>query len=197
MTQQTHASWQSAGLEALKSVDAERLPGFEILYLDELAVMLLGPSPLAAPYTVEDGTKVVGALLRSLANAAYYQPAPAPAQTPAIAAARQQVLAGSHAFATRRLPGLNQLVQRVVGAVVGELEVNKDAPVHQVRSLFTYGLLALASGPHNLLAAEPGDGCAELFQAWDRLIGDGFVPPWRATDTRTSGPKQTRVSDRP
>jgi hypothetical protein len=45
------------------------------------------------------------------------------------------------------MPGLAQLLNRVITAAVGELERQSGSPEEQVRSLFRYGLLALASGP--------------------------------------------------
>lgn len=62
---------------------------------------------------------------------------------------------------------------------MGELEVHRDSADGQTRSLFTYGLLALASGPQNRVTPAAGDGVGEIFRGWDRLIGVGFVPPWR------------------
>lgn len=74
---------------------------------------------------------------------------------------------------------MQQLVTRFLGAAVGELEIHAGAPEEQVRSLFYYGLLAVASGPGNRLSQSSADGIGQLFVAWNDQIGAGFVPPWR------------------
>ncbi|MGI8666759.1 MAG: hypothetical protein ACR2N4_12110 [Jatrophihabitans sp.] len=67
----------------------------------------------------------------------------------------------------------------MIPAVLGELEIHQQAPEEQTRSLFYYSILAVASGPLNLLAEAAAEGVQELFVAWDELFGAGFVPPWR------------------
>lgn len=181
MTAPTTKSWQADGLAGLTNLTPTSQPAFEILYLDSLAARLLGSGGLEPPYTVEHGAEVVAFLLQALTRAPGYLPDQVPAPTDAMTQARQAIMAGAHAFAARRLPGLAQLVNRVITAAVGELEAQSGSPEGQVRSLFRYGLLAVASGPANELAVAAAEGIDELFAAWDDLIGDGFVPPWRST----------------
>ena len=74
---------------------------------------------------------------------------------------------------------MHQLVTRFLSAAVGELEVHKDSPEVQVRSLHYYGLLAIASGPENQSNAETSESLLAAYRAWETRVGNGFVPPWR------------------
>lgn len=178
--------WQVDGLAALRASAPEQLPAFEILYLDALAARVLGGG-VEPPYTVEHGSEVVAFLLQAVARAAAYVPDQTPTPSEAMTAARESFLDGARAFAARGLPGLAQLVNRLITAAVGELEVHTGAPDEQVRALFRYGLLAVASGPANEVSHAAAEGVDELFAAWDALIGLGFVPPWRVPVTSDRG----------
>jgi hypothetical protein len=187
MTAPVMRDWQIDGLAGLTSPSAEDLPSFEILYLDSLAAWVLGGVGLELPHTVEHGAKVVAFLLQAMTNASAYAPERTPTPSDAMTLARESVLAGARGFGERGLPGLTQLVNRVISASIGELELHTGAPEEQVRSLFRYGLLAVASGPANELPQAAAEGIDELFVAWDALIGDGFAPPWRSSVTPSTG----------
>jgi hypothetical protein len=186
MTAPLVRDWQVDGLAALRSVSAEDLPSFEILYLDALAARVLSGG-LEPPHTVEHGSEVVAFLLQAISRAAGYAPARTPTPSEAMTVARESFVAGARAFAGRGLPGLAQLVSRVITAAVGELEMHTGTPDEQVRALFRYGLLAVASGPANEVSLAAAEGIDELFGAWDGLIGDGFAPPWRVPSTSDAG----------
>lgn len=171
-------SWQRPSLQGLAALSPEALPAFEIIALDGIAAFVLG-GELAPPYTIQHGSRVASAVLSAAVESARYRPEQSPDATPAMTEARASVLAGAHRFGVRGLPGLNQLVNRIVSASVGELEVKKDSPEGQVRSLFFYGLLAVASGPENTCSELSATGVQEVFDGWDALVGSGFVPPWR------------------
>jgi hypothetical protein len=179
MSDQALQDWRVDGLSGLAGLTAETLPAFEIIYLDSLAAYVLASGELEAPYTVEHGSRVVAFLLRATVTANGYRPTQAPAPTAGLMSAREAVLVGAHAFAARGRSGLSQLVNRLIPAAVGELELQSASADEQVRSLFRYGLLAVASGPANQLTVAAADGITEIFVAWDGLIGAGFVPPWR------------------
>lgn len=66
-----------------------------------------------------------------------------------------------------------------VSVVISRAEIHRESAEAQTRSLFYFGLLAVASGPKNLLTQTAADGIMEVFKAWDGQIGAGFVPPWR------------------
>ena len=180
MTVPVMRRWQVDGIAGLKALCAEDLPSFEILYLDAVAACVLGRAELEPPHTVEQGAQVVAFLLGSMTSAAAYTPERTPTPSEAITLARGSIVDGGHALAARGVAGLTQLVNRVIPAVVGELELHGDAPVEQVRSLFRHGLLAVASGPANEVPLAAAEGIDELFEAWDGLIGSGFTPPWRS-----------------
>lgn len=175
--------WRADGLAGLAACRAEDVPALEIVYLDALAAYLMGNGPLPGPYTVEHGAQVVACLLSATTKAASYRPEQSPTVTEGVEAAREAVVDGAHAFAARGPAGLSQLVNRLIQAAVGELERLSAEPEEQVRSLFRYGLLAVASGPANQLTVVAADGVSEVFAAWDELIGAGFVPPWRVAAT--------------
>ena len=176
----TSNDWQIQALEGLKGLNMETMPAMELLYLDGLAAHLLGEDAPAAPFTVEHGTAIVSHLLRAVANAAAVDLGLEPDEgEQAAAAAREAVVEGAHRLGSRGGPGVHQLVSRFLTAVVAELEEHKDDPEAQVRSLFHYGLLAIASGPENQTNVETSEGVLAAFAVWDERIGAGFVPSWR------------------
>jgi hypothetical protein len=180
MTETTSApDWQEPSLAGLAALRIEAMPAFEVLFLDDLAGYLMGAGALEPPYTVEHGSRVVSGLFAAIVNSMQYEPERFPEPTEGIELARKRFVQGAHDFAEQGAAGLAKLVNRVIPAVLGELEIHKDAAEEQTRSLFYYSLLAVASGPLNLLAEDAAAGCLELFQAWDAVFGNGFVPPWR------------------
>lgn len=172
--------WRQPSLAGLASLTLESVPGFEVLLLDDLAAYLMGSGPLEPPYTVEHGSRVVSALFKAIANAGSYSPQDQPVATEAMVNARTQFVEGAHSFAAKGADGLSQLVNRLIPAALGELERNKEAPELQTCSLFYYAMLAVASGPRNLLSGDAADAMMDIFHAWDTLFGDGFMVPWRS-----------------
>lgn len=151
----------------------------ELLYLDGLAAHLLGEGAPVPPYTIEHGSKIVSLLLRALVNASAVKVDLSSDNTSGAATvAREAVVDGAQRFVHRGGPGVHQLVSRFLAAAVGELEQHRAKPEFQVRSLFYFGMLAIASGPENQTNAETGDSVLAAFDMWDERIGAGFVPPW-------------------
>lgn len=185
MMSATPVDWQSHSVKGLAALDDETMPAMELIYLDALAVHLLGPDAPVAPYTVEHGSAIVSLLLRAVADAPAVGALEEPAErdgtveSEAASVARKAVVEGAHRFAGRGGHGVHQLVTRFLAAAVGELERLKDEPEAQVCSLFQYGLLAIASGPENQTNGETAESLRAAFQLWDQRIGEGFVPPWR------------------
>jgi hypothetical protein len=171
--------WQRVSAEGLAELRLESLPAAELLFLDGLAVYLMGPEAPKAPYTIEHGTVIVGHLLRALVDCQNLKIEGCPQSGAEMSEARAAVLEGAHQIAPRGITGVKQLVNRFLVAAVGELEIHKESAEAQTRSLFYYGLLAVASGPDNLLTQAAADGIVYVFNAWDEQIGAGFVPPWR------------------
>lgn len=186
MTEQTPAvddpastDWEQPSLQALAGLQLESVPAFEVLFLDDVAAYLMGAGPLEPPFTVEHGSRVVSALFRAMVNANRYEPEQVPAESEDIAESRAQLVLGAHRFAELGADGLARLVNRLIPAILGELETHKDSPEQQARSLFYYSLLAVASGPGNLLSVQAAAGALETFHGWDALLGNGLVLPWR------------------
>lgn len=175
----TSKEWRQPSLLGLARLEINAMPAFEVLFLDEIAAYVMGSGDLEAPFTIEHGSKIASSLLGAIVNSAEYEPERLPATTSKMSEARKHVVGGAHAFADRGVPGLTQLVNRLIPAVTGELEIHKESPEQQTCSLFYYGLLAVASGPENLLDENAAAGVMEIFRAWDDQIGSGFVPPWR------------------
>jgi hypothetical protein len=171
--------WIAQSITALSGLTRERLPAAEIVFLDGLAVYLMGPDAPQPPYTVEHGTVAAGHLLRALAACSQVDPGTSLEAGEGVAAARTAMVEGGHGFARRGGPGVQQLVRRFVGAAVGELEVHAESAEGQTRSLFTYGLLAIASGPENRLSPAAAEGITQIFSGWNDRISAGYVPPWR------------------
>jgi hypothetical protein len=180
MSTAAHAKdWQRVSAEGLAGLSLDRLPAAELLFLDGLAVYLMGPDAPTPPYTIEHGTVIVGHLLRALVDCSNLEVEGSPQSSAEMSEARAAILEGAHLFAPRGVAGVKQLVNRFLVAAVGELEIHKESAEEQTRSLFYYGLLAVASGPNNRLTQAAADGILHVFNAWDEQIGAGFVPPWR------------------
>ncbi|KRA38958.1 MULTISPECIES: hypothetical protein [unclassified Nocardioides] len=183
----TTADWQGQAVAGLSQLTPDAMPAMELLYLDGLAVHLLGPDAPAPPYTIEHGATIASLLLRALADAPVVELDLEPGDTDgATATARAAIVDGAHRLARSGGLGAQRLVKRFLPAAVGELEQHKEGPEAQVRSLFYYGLLAIASGPENQTNAETSDGVLASFRAWDERIGAGFVPPWRIIDQEST-----------
>ncbi|MFI7708090.1 hypothetical protein [Nonomuraea sp. NPDC049480] len=175
----TGKSWQQASLDGLAALTVDAMPAVEALLLDDIAEYLMGAGPRQPPYTVEHGSRVVSALFGAIVNSARFAPSEVPAPTPEITAARAQIVRGAHDFATRGIGGISRLAKRVIPAALGELETHQNSPEKQTCLVFSYALLAVASGPRNLLDDESAIGVMQIFQAWDAVLGQGVVLPWR------------------
>lgn len=173
--------WEGAAAQGLARLGVENVPAAELLYLDSLAVHLLGPEAPAPPYALEHGSAIVGLLLQAITNAPVVdlKVDVEDGVDDATTVARAAVADGARRLASRGGHGVRRLATRFLAATVGELEQHAGAPEAQVRSLFYFGLLAIASGPENQTNAEVADGVLAAFHRWDRRIGDGYVPPWR------------------
>lgn len=188
-------SWQSQSVAGLAQLSVGVMPAMELLYLDGLAAHLLGPDTPVPPYTIEHGTTIASLLLRALTDAPAVELHVEPDdRVEALAVSREAVVDGARQLARRGGIGAQQLVTRFLTAAVGELEQHREAPEAQVRSLFYYGLLAIASGPENKTNGETSESVLAAFRYWEERIGNGFVPPWRAPAEDSSGVLQTADS---
>ncbi|HWO60314.1 MAG TPA: hypothetical protein VNO31_09800 [Umezawaea sp.] len=147
----TKKSWQQASIEGLAALTVDAMPAVEVLLLDDIADYLMGAGPRQPPYTVEHGSRVVSALFGAVVNARTFTPSQVPAPTPEITAAREQIVRGAHDFAAGGVTGISRLANRVIPATLGELETHQKSPEKQTCLVFYFALLAVASGPRNLL----------------------------------------------
>ncbi|SDJ25491.1 hypothetical protein SAMN04488074_101905 [Lentzea albidocapillata subsp. violacea] len=171
--------WQHDSLNGLSALSVDTMPAVEVLLLDDIAAYLMGSGPLQPPYTVEHGSRIVSGLFGAIVNAASFTPAQVPAPTSEIKIAREQVVRGAHDFAGRGVDGIGHLTNRLIPAVLGELETYQASPEKQTCLIFYYALLAVASGPRNLLDDESAIGVMQIFEGWDQALGQGYRPPWR------------------
>lgn len=175
------ASWQGQSAAGLAALSMPVMPAVELLLLDGLAAHLFGPDAPVQPYTIQHGTTLVSLLLRAVNDAPGINLGTAgPDGHPVLDVARQAVVDGAHALGNRRGQGAHQLASRFLTAAVGELERHKDDPETQVRSLFHYGLLAIASGTENKANADISEGILTAYDGWASRIADDFEPPWRS-----------------
>jgi hypothetical protein len=181
-TDSAEKNWQEPSLAGLKALELVAMPAFEVLLLDDLAAYLMGAGPLESPYTAEHGSRVISALFGALINSSRYAPEQSPPVSESMLAARERFVEGAHGFAELGTAGVAKLVNRLLPAILGELETHTGAPDQQAQSLFYYCLLAVESGPMNLLDPAAAEGSMELFAGWDRVLGDGLVLPWRTVD---------------
>ena len=131
------------------------MPAVEVLLLDDIADYFMGAGPRQPPYTVEHGSRVVSALFGAVVNARTFTPSHVPAPTPEITAAREQIVRGAHDFAASGPTGISRLANRVIPATLGGLETHRKSPEKQTCLVFSFALLALASGLRNLLDEPP------------------------------------------
>lgn len=170
--------WEKAARAALRDLDLASVPGFEILFLDDLAGWAYSVSNPGRGYSEAHSALVVSALLEALERARSFRPARVPEESPEIAAVRGKIVAGAHDFAAAD-GGLAQLVGLLAPAVVRELEHNAGQPAVQTYWLYHYALLVLACGTAGEATEETLRGITAAFRAWDELAAAGYALPWR------------------
>jgi hypothetical protein len=177
-TGQGASGWQSAALAALLDLSLDDMPSFEILFLDELAGWVFSVGNPGHGYDEKHSALVVGILFRAMEHASAFRPAQVPAESEEIVATRTKIVAGAHELAgTAR--GLQQIIALLAPAAVRELEHNAGRPVAQTYWLYHYSLLVLASGKAADVSEGTLRGITAAFSAWDGLVAEGFVLPWR------------------
>jgi T3SS (YopN, CesT) and YbjN peptide-binding chaperone 1 len=129
-------------------------------------------------YNETHAALVVSTLLGAIERAPSFRPAQAPAESDAVVATREKVIAGAHEFAGTS-KGMAHLVGLLAPAAVRELERSAEQPTAQIYWLFHYALLVLASGEDANVSEDTLRGISAVFQAWDDLTAAGFALPWR------------------
>lgn len=179
------SSWQDAARVALGELSIEDMPGFEILFLDELASWAFSVSNPGHGYNEAHGALVVTTLLGALERARSFRPTQVPAESPEIVATREKVVAGAHEFAATA-KSLAQLVKLLAPAAVRELDHSAGHPAAQAYWLYHYALLVLASGRDGDASEDTLRGITAVYQAWDGLAAGGFALPWRTRQSMES-----------
>ena len=176
--EQGGSSWESAALAALRGLSLEDMPSFEVLFLDELAGWAFSVGNPGHGYSERHGALVVGILFRAMGHAGAFRPAQVPAGSEEIVAVREKIVAGAHELAGMA-GGLAQVVALLAPAAVRELEHNAGKPAAQAYWLYHYSFLVLASGRAADVSEVTLRGITATFSAWDGLVAQGFVLPWR------------------
>jgi hypothetical protein len=193
-------SGESKTIAALRHLSLEDLPGLEILLLDDLAAWASSADNPGHGYGEDHGGLVISALLSAVERAGSFRSIQTPAESREIVAAREKVVAGAHELADAA-DGLTLLTTQLMPAAIGELRRNAGQPTAQAYWLYYYSLLLLASGTEEDAGDTAMRGITEAFDAWNRLMADGFVPSWRReqdgqprnSDNRSS-PRESQVS---
>ena len=179
------SGWEASARGTLRDLGVKDMPSFEVLFLDELAGWAFSIRNPGHGYNEGHGVLVVATLFGALERARSFRPAQAPDETEGIAATREKVVAGAHAFARKR-KGVAHLAGLLAALAIPELEHSAGQPAAQTYWLFHYALLVLASGTDGEEDEGTLRGITEVFQAWDVLAAAGFVLPWRTRESMES-----------
>lgn len=177
-TGQGAAGWQPAALAALRDLSLKDMPSLEILFLDELAGWAFSVGNPGHGYDEKHSAMVVSILFKAMEHATAFRPARAPAESDEIVAVREKIVAGAHELAGTA-EGLPQIIALLAPAAVRELEHYAGKPAAQTYWLYHYALLVLASGTAGDVSGDTLQGITATFSAWDGLLAQGFVLPWR------------------
>ncbi|HCU92394.1 MAG TPA: hypothetical protein DHU96_06485 [Actinobacteria bacterium] len=176
--EQGASSWEPAALAALRDLSLKDVPSFEILFLDELAGWAFSVGNPGHGYDEKHSALVVSILFRAIEHARTFRPARVPAESGEIVAVREKIVAGAHELAAAA-GGLQQIIALVAPAAVRELEHYAGRPAAQTYWLYHYSLLVLASGTAGDVNEDTLSGITAAYSAWDGLVAEGFVLPWR------------------
>lgn len=184
-TEQDEPGWESAVRAALRNLSLKDMPGFEILFIDDLTGWCFSVGNPGHGYDERHSGVVVTTLFRAMEHAQAFRPARSPAESDEVTAAREKVVAGTHEFAESD-EGLSRLIALLATAVVRELEDNAGKPAAQAYWLYHYCLLVLASGMAANVSEATLKGIAAVFGAWEELAAQGFRLPWRTSQALES-----------
>jgi len=176
--EQGATDWKAYARAALRELGMTDMPSFEILFLDELAGWAFSVSNPGHGYNETHGALVVTSLLGAVERARSFRPTQVPAESDAIVATREKVVAGAHEFAETS-EGLTHLVGLLAPAAVRQLEHSAGQPTAQTYWVYHHALLVLASGKGGDVSEDTLRGITAVFQAWEGLAAAGFALPWR------------------
>ena len=164
-------------IAALQHLRLNDMPGLEMLLLDDLVAWTCSPDNPGHDYDEQHGAQVIVMLLSAVERAGSFRPTQTPPESTEITTAREKIVTGAHELSGAG-NGLTLLNTRLMPAAIGELRRNASQPAAQAYWLYFYSLLVLASGTNAAADAAAMRGITETFDAWGKLIADGFVPSW-------------------
>jgi hypothetical protein len=133
-------------IAGLTRIDIEAMPGFEELFLVQL-VQLAPDEPKEGPASVADAAQVLGLWQTALsASNGRRRPSPVPEIDDDIAKYRKAFVDGAHGFVAQD-HGLERLIARLIPTAQGQLDENRGDLDGLVQGLYSWVLLAIASGP--------------------------------------------------
>jgi hypothetical protein len=183
VTESDNSGWEAKQLAALRGLSLEDMPGLEFLLLDGLRGWIRSDANPGGGYEQDHAAQLSGVLLMALGHARSFRPGHTPVLSADVLTARQRVVAGARELGQDKQ--LQLLFSRLMPGAVGELRKHAGDRDAQVRSLYLYFLLVLASGTRASADLSSTPGLTASFDAWDALqvAESGTVaPPERLED---------------
>lgn len=171
--------WEDDIVRALRSLTTDESASLEIVLIDAVAEWLLSGANPGEGYDEGHAGHLVSTLFTALDTARTFQPQQQPPVTDEIAHARTKVVEGAHELAKAGGDGIQLIVSRLIPALIAELQNNAGERGKQAHGVFGYLLYALAIGTGEEQDASVMDGLTAAFVAWDAVLREGYVVPWR------------------
>jgi hypothetical protein len=157
--------------KTLATLVIDDVPALEKSYLTEL-VPAIRAMQHEQPYTNEDSYELIVAFQEAIFTAPGERPSPVPPVTDEMKAYRERFVIGAHSLAAQGPDKcMTRLAVRLVLSMQGEMEKNRGSVDSQLQGVFTWSLLAVASGPDTVHA--PLELCGGILQAlagWSEIF---------------------------
>ncbi|WP_285588119.1 hypothetical protein [Actinomycetospora sp. NBRC 106378] len=158
-------------IDALARLRREDVPALELLFLQGVMAWVFSEENPGSDYNRSHASYLAGALFTGLDDAGNTSLSASPPETAKISAARDRVALGANALASYGEAGLDMLLeQRVLPAMVGELERCVGNQTQQGACTWTYALFAVAMGEGHDQDPDVVEGLIESFDAWSALL---------------------------
>ncbi len=171
--------WEDDIVRALRSLTTDESASLEIVLIDAVAEWLLSGANPGEAYDEGHAGHLVSTLFTALDTARTFQPQQQPPVTDEIKHARTKVVEGAHELAKAGGDGIQLIVSRLIPALIAELQNNAGERGKQAHGVFGYLLYALAIGTGEQQDASVMDGLTAAFVAWDAVLREGYIVPWR------------------
>ena len=172
-------AWEDDIVRGLLSTTADQVPALEIILIDAVVDWLFSSANPGADYTDAHAGHLISTLFAAVDASRSYLPAREPDPTPEITAARERIAEGAHELSAQRGEGVSLLVSRLMPALLAQLTDHAGDRTEQAHGVVVHQLYALGLGTRTEHDPALASGVAGAFAGWDRLLRDGFVPPWR------------------